>query len=361
MIWNPFKVAPQSFLGVDIGTSSIKIVELSRWGQKKRLENYGEIRAEALYEKPFRSFEKSTLTVSSNDVVRAISAILSESKMKTKKSFFSIPDFSSFFTTFKLPPMTEEELPQAVQYEARQHIPLPLSEITLDWQIIERGKNGFKILLVAVPNEIIQQYQDIAVKAKLELLALEAEVFGLARALVKPSKPLPDPSKETESLILADIGTRSTTISIIDGGVLKVSHSFDTAGNNFTDVVSKGLSVDYKEAETLKQEWGINPDLPEVSTRQLLLALIDLISEEIKKISHNFYRAENKQIQKVILAGGSALLPGLADYFSKTLEKPVEIANPFTDIYHPLILENLLKEMGPSFTIAVGLAIRGLE
>ena len=358
MIWNPFKKAPQSFLGVDIGTFSIKIVELSRWGQRKKLENYGEIQAESLYEKPFRTFEKSTLTVSGSDVVNAISAILSESRMKTKKAFFSIPDFSSFFTTFELPPMTEEELPQAVQYEARQHIPLPLSEITLDWQIVggekalaAKQQSGFKILLVAVPNEVIQQYQDIALEAKLELLSLEAEVFGPVRAL----------TKGTAAVTLVDIGARSSTINIVDGGILKVSHSFDTAGNDFTDVVSKGLGVDYREAEALKRKYGIKSNLQEVNTRELILPLIDLILDEIKKISQNFYRTENKEIQKVILVGGVAFLPGLADYFSETLGKPVEIANPFADIYYPPILENILKEMGPSFAIAVGLALRGLE
>jgi type IV pilus assembly protein PilM len=346
MIWNPFKAAPKSFLGVDIGTSSIKIVELSRSGKRKKLDNYGEMQATSLYEKPFRTFEKSTLTVSTQDVIRAIRGIIKEAKMQSRRAYFSIPDFSSFFTTLDLPPMTEEELPRAVEYQARQHIPLPLSEVTLDWQIIEEGK----VLLVAVPNEVIHQYQEIAKEATLELISLEAEVFSLARALVG-EKEFP--------VVLIDIGARSTTINIIEKGILKISHSFDTAGNDLTNVIAKGFNLDYKNAEEIKRKQGLNPE--EGSPRESLLPLVDLILTEIKKIIQSYFQSDKKEVQKIILAGGTARLPGLADYFSKNLGKSVVIANPFLDLYYPPILEELLKEMGPSYSIAVGAALYGLQ
>jgi len=193
MIWNPFKIAPKGFLGIDIGTSAIKIVEMSRAGKRRKLDNYGEMKAEALYEKPFRTFEKSTLSFSNRDVVRSLSAVLKEAGFKTNKAFFAIPDFSTFFTTISLPAMTDEEIPQAVDYEAPQHIPLPLQSVTLDWQIIEReagaaaGQETIKVLLVAVPKDVIQQYQQIAQAVGLELISMEAEVFSLSRALIGDS------------------------------------------------------------------------------------------------------------------------------------------------------------------------------
>jgi len=366
MFWNFFKIAPKSFLGVDIGTFSIKIVEVSRAGKRKKLENYGEIQAEALYEKPFRTFEQSTLTVSHKDVVRSINAVLREARIKSNQAYFSIPDFSSFFTTFTLPAMTEEELPQAVNYEAHQHIPLPLQEVTLDWQVIERKTMNqqkvtpFKILLVAVPNEVIQQYQEIAKDVKLELLSLEAEVFDLARALIGERE-------ENETVCLVDIGARSTTVSIIDKGVLKVSHSFDTSGNDLTDVISKGLNLDYQQAENAKKKYGLlasESATSDSAVKEAMLPLIDLILDEVKKISSSFNETEEigqKEIQKIILAGGTAFMPGLSQYFSKELQKPVVIADPFANIYYPPILEENLKAMGPSFAIALGSALRGLE
>ncbi len=358
MIWNPFKIAPKGFLGVDIGTFSIKIVEVSRAGKRRKLDNYGEIQAEALYQKPFRTFEKSTLTLSDKDIIRAITAVLKEAGMKSTKAFFSIPDFSTFFTTLTLPGMTDAELPQAVSYEARQHIPLPLADVTLDWQIIEReGANpqkpdSFKILLVAVPNDVIQQYQEIAQAAGLELLSLEAEVFGLVRALVGEEE-------KEGSVALIDVGARSTTINIIDKGMLKISHSFDTSGSDFTMLIAKGLNIDYPEAEELKKKYGLLPS--ESKTRESLQPFVDLILNEIKKILSSFYQTDRKEVKKVILAGASALMPGLADYFAESLKKPVEIANPFTNIYYPPILEETLKIMGAAYPIAVGTALRGLE
>ena len=344
MTWNPFEKTSGRFLGIDIGTYSIKVVELSQAGKRTKLDNYGEMSASALYEKSFRTFDKSTLSVSSSEVGKTIRAIIQEAKMKSRKAYFSIPDFSSFFTTLTLPSMAQEEIPQAVQYQARQHIPLPLSEVTLDWQLIGEGK----VLLVAVPTEVVYQYQKIARDSQLELLAMEAEVFSLTRSLVRQDK---DP------FILIDIGARSTTISIIDGGKLRNSHSFDVAGGDFTDNLSRGLYIDHKNAEEMKQQQG----LLSKENRGAFLPLVDMILEEAKRISHDYFLKEQSNIQKVTIAGGSANFPGLKEYFAENLAKTVEIANPFKDIYYPPVLETTLKKMGPSYAIAVGAALAGLS
>ena len=368
MIFKSF--LPKKSLGIDIGTSSIKLVELSAFRERKKLENYGEIKAEVLYQKPFRTFEKNTLLLSSRDIARAIQAVMEEANIKTRKTVFSIPDFSSFFTNFELPPMTKEELPQAVTYEARRHIPLPLGEVTIDWEVIEdrrplNQKKNLKILLVAVPNEVINQYREIARFSNLELLALEAEVFGLVRSLIL----IPEDEKRTLGLV--DIGAQTTTCSIIEKKVLKKSHSFDTSGDDLTDQVAKSLSVDYKMAEELKEKYGLQEiPLPRTMTtfqeearsiREILLPLIDIILREIENIVKNFYQVEGKGIEKFIIAGGSALIPGLKEYFQDSLKKEVEVANPFSKIFYPPILEKEIKKMGPSYAIAVGMALRGLE
>jgi len=117
-----------------------------------------------LYDKPFRTFERNTLVLSKQDIARVLKAILQEAKIQTKDALFSLPDFSSFFTHFELPPMTKEELPEAVAFEARRHVPLPLSEVTFDWQLLEgtfEQKTPLKILMVAVPKEIVNQYQEM--------------------------------------------------------------------------------------------------------------------------------------------------------------------------------------------------------
>ncbi|MBI2624781.1 MAG: type IV pilus assembly protein PilM [Candidatus Nealsonbacteria bacterium] len=354
-----FQVVPKSFLGIDIGTSAIKVVEISKWGNRNRLENYGEIRSEFLYQKQFRTFEKSTLTLSTADIAKGIKAIFEETGIKNKKAYMSLPDFASFFTWFELPPMTEEEVPQAVASAARQYIPLPLSEVTLDWQIIEgriERKTPLKVLLVAVPNEVINQFQEIASLTKIELHALEAEVFGLIRSVTMET--------DKDSLLLLDVGARSTTISVADGQVLKRTHSFDMAGTDFVDVISKSMGVDYQKAEELKKKYGISAidnKNEGIKVREVLLPLVDLIISEAGKISQNYFQIENKMIQKAVLAGGEALMPGFADYFSERLKISSAIANPFSNLFFTPILEKDLKLMGPGYAIAVGMALGGLE
>jgi type IV pilus assembly protein PilM len=374
MLWTPLEIIPKKSLGIDIGTSSIKIVELSRWGERRKLENYGEIASSALYQRPFRTFEKNTLSLSGQDVSRAIKAVIEEAKIKTCRAVFSLPDFSSFFTSFELPPMTEAELSQAVRHEASRYVPLPLAEVTLDWQVIEgefsnqahrqagQKKTKLKVLLVAVPNEVINQYRKIAETSGLKLLALEAEVFGLLRSLI---------GEEKKIVLLVDIGAQSTTSSIVEKGRLKMSYSFDMSGNELTKVISKGLGVDYKTAENLKERYGIltlpssagvlQPPSPAPEVREILLPLVDVILKEVEKISQNFYQTEGKEIQKIILAGASTSLPGLREYFQNYFKKEIETANPFSSLFYPPILEETLKEMGNSYAIAVGVALRGLE
>ena len=357
MVWNLFQLLiPKKFLGIDIGTSFVKMVEVSRFGNRRKLENYGSLPASVLYDKKFRTFEKSSLLFSSKDIARAITAIMEEAQIKTRQAIFSIPDFSTFFTNFELPSMSKEELHQAVRYEARQHVPLPLGEVTLDWQVIEgrttdERKTNLKILLVAVPNEVINQYREIAAISNLELFALEAEAFSLLRSLVGED--------EKGTLAIIDIGAQSTTCNIVEKKVLKISHSFDMGGNELAKIISKGLNVEYPEAEDLKNKYGISGEKEEV--KQVLLPLIDVILLEVQKIFDNFYRQGGKEVEKVILAGGIALMPGLKEYFAQTLKKETEIANSFSNLFYPPILEDTLKEMGPSYSIAVGTAIRGLE
>ena len=355
MVWFPFKIISKSFLGIDIGTFSIKAVEISKTGGKFKLENYGELMTEGLYKRPFRTFEKSALLLSSRDITKSIAAILKEAEIKTRKVNFSIPDFSTFFTWFDLPPMDKDEVPQAVKYEARRHIPVSVSEVTLDWQIVNARRSGrpdskLKILLVATPNEVISQYRQISELCRLDLRLLEAEVFGLCESLVKKG--------EKKVVALVDIGARSTTCSIVDAGVLKRSYSFDVSGSQLTENASHAMGVSYEEAEKAKRERGI---LKDGALRQVFLPLIDLVLIELKKISDNFYRTEAKRVEKVILAGGTALLPGLKDYFADQFDKETEIADPFADLFYPPALEEKIKKIGPSFAIAAGMALKGLK
>ena len=211
------------YLGIDIGAASVKVVEISAFGKRKKLENYAEFRLPSKNSLP-GLFHKKELVLLSDEASEILEALFKRAKIKKKKAVLSLPDFSTFFTTFSLPPMTEAEVPQAVEFEARHHIPLPLSEVVFDWQIIEKEKVlpgiKLKVLLVAVPNRVLEGYQRLANLAKLEIEGMEAEVFGLIRSSI--------PKKLSQKAVcLVDIGWESTTVSISRAKTLRLSHSFD--------------------------------------------------------------------------------------------------------------------------------------
>jgi len=351
MFKNPFKVVPKSFLGIDIGVSSVKVVELSRWGGKIELKNYGKVAISPFKARSLRTFRENSFLLSTKDISKVIRGILNEAKIKTREAIFTIPDFSTFFTTFELPPMTEPEIAEAVKFEARQHIPVPISDVVLDWYLIEGriGKKGtrMKILLVAIPIELISQYKSIAQSSQLQLKFIEAETFSLARAL----------AKNKDTVCLVDIGVQSTTVNIADEGILKVSHSIDLSGKDLTQALVRSLDVDMAKAEEIKRIKGLKDD----EEKDILMPLLNLIIIEVEKVIRDFHQINGKETKKIILSGGSALLPGLKDFFSSYLKKEVEIANPFLNVSYPPVLERKLKVMGPSFAVALGAALKGIK
>jgi type IV pilus assembly protein PilM len=352
---NPLKMFfPKKMLGIDIGTGSIKIVELSRWGQGKTLENYGEIKSASLYREPFRNEEKGSYLLSNYFVSRAVRAVLDEARIKTKAVVFSIPDFSTFCTSLDLPPMTLKEIPEAIYYTAPQYIPLPITETTLDWKIISGTpgdkKSNIKVFLVAIPNQVIQDYQKVAQFAGLELYAVEAEALALAKSLV---------GEKRDCICVVDIGVQSTTINIVYKKILKNSYSFDFAGGQLTHAISSVLGLGHIEADNIKSREGLTSKEKNIS--DTLYLLIDPLLVEIKKIMADHLIQEGKEIDMIYLTGGTSALPGLQQYFQETLKKKVEIPNGFSDLLYPPILSKTLEKMAPSFSVSIGAALEGLD
>ncbi len=349
-----FNIFPKKMVGIDIGTSSLKIVELSRFGGGKTLENYGQIQSASLYKDALAGNQKGSYLLSSDFVARAIRGVLDEAKIKTKAAIFSIPDFSTFCTSFDIPYMTEKEIPEAIHYNASQYITLPVSEVTLDWVVIPSGTPGknapMRIFLVAVPNQVVQEYQTVAKMAGLSLYALEAEALGIARALAKNNKG---------TVCVVDIGVQSSTINIVDKGFLKKSYSFNFNSSQLGRTVASTLGVGVDEAEAIKNKDGLM--YPRQDVAKTLYLLIDPLLIEVKNVCAEFFSLEQKEVSQIYLTGGTANLPGLKEYFAESLKKEVSIPNCFSDFLYPPILEQTLRQMSGSFSVAVGMALRGLE
>lgn len=349
----------QNSLGIDIGTKVIRAVEISGSKGKLTLENYGEVNLDVACKQFFRSFDRKNLNPAVNNIAVAIAAIIAETGINTKKVVFSLPDFATFFTTFELPPMSKKEIANAIGFEARKYIPLPLSELVLDWQLMNKEslKENNKVLVMAVPKVIVEQYKTIAEQAGLELTALEAEAMALKRAVIKENDP---------PTCLLEVGFQSTNINIVDEGFMKMSFSFDMAGKDLTYSLSQTLNIPAGEAEVMKKTEGLT-DSGETKISHILIPILSIISEKAKTVIRDFENKEGKKVEKVILAGGTSMMPGIQEYFDKSLNQDasqvlkVEIAEPFKNIVYPSVLEKKMKEINSNYAIALGEALRKFE
>lgn len=343
-------------LGIDIGASSIKIVEVSLAGEKKTLENYVEFKLPHHDSSPLKTFYGESLLLLSDEVADILQAVLKKAKIKERRAAFAIPDFSTFFTTFDLPPMTETEIPQAIEFEARHHIPLPLEEVTFDWQIIEKQQVSpgvkLKVLLVAVPNNVLNGYQRMATLCNFNVQGMEAEVFGFIRSSVTGGR-------YWGPVCLVDIGWQSTTVSIVDKKVLRVSHSFDLSGTGLTRTLSKALQVGIEEAEELKTKYGLDPSRPDIAN--VVSQELNALAVEVERVYQEFERTSGQKVEVIILTGGTTAMFGLREYFEGYFQKQVHQVNPFSSLTYPPILKERLTEMAPSFAVAVGVAMMGME
>ncbi len=350
MINVPFLKNPSGgSLGIDIGTHSIKIVELSGGINNVVLENYGEVFLRDFMNKSPVKGSAGSFLYSSSEIAEALKYLLNEMGVKSKRAYFVLPDFVSFFTSFNLPPMKKEEISSAVEFHSRQYIPLPISEVALDW-FIDNSKEGedVKVNLVAVPNEVVDQYQEVANLAGIDIISLESEMFALARAFTR---------NEDGIVAVADIGEQSTLLVIGEKGKLKTTHSLEIAGNILIEQVAKSADIEYNEARELIMAYGI----AEESIRRIVASLANSLFLEISRVINIFEKKENRKIKEVIVAGGFSLLPGVLGYAKEQIDKKVVAKNCFDAIKYPDALHEELMQISPSHVIAMGAALIDIE
>ncbi len=343
-----------TFLGVDIGTSSIKIVQLTRKGSKYKLDTYGEIhlfsRGDA------GEFEEASLRVLDDQVADLIIKIIKESGAEAKKTAMSVPVFSSFSTVIEMLDLSKNELKKAIEFQARQYIPVPMDQVSLSSTIIEREKkeegskvNKIQVLLVAIPNEVKSKYSNISMLSGVDLVALEMETFPMARSIAKGIK---------SPVLIIDVGSKSTNYCIVDNGFVRLSHNYDISGVAITKAFLKITQGDYKKAEELKKAMGLKMTPAQKEDAKDVFRTIDGVLAETERIMNVYFNKSNHRISEVFLSGGSANMLGLSEYFEEKLKIKASVADPFSGLIYPEELQKTLKNIGPSFSVAVGLAMR---
>ena len=267
-------------------------------------------------------------------------------KIKTKRFIFSLPESKTFLNVFELPEgLKEGEIANFVKSRASEIFPFSLKEIYFDY----RMKENF-IILVAAQKEIVNSYLEIFKICRLQPIVLENESMAWDRVFGEKEK----------TILIVDIGAKTTNLVLFEEGELRLSFSMETAGNKFSQAISDKLNIPLKRAEDIKRRVGLNPEMEKGRIFLILQKEVLEIVEEIRKVESYFSQKTGKEIEKIILIGGSSLLPYLKEYLSENLEKKVLIGDPFKKINIEILKETLKIE--PIFySTAVGLALRGLE
>lgn len=351
------------FVGVDFATSSIKVVELSYKDQHVHLENYGIVELDLLDQDEQR--HGSTISSYDEKINSALKKLIEKMNLKGgSPAYVSIPGFSGLITIIELPDMQKEELSRAIQFEAHKYIPSSLDEIAMSWEVIEhieapkelaqnigsQGGKRIKVLLVAAPKKEIEHYDKLVLGANLHVSAIELETFSIARSLV---------GDDTGNFFIIDIGSRATNMILVEKGVVRVNRNIDAGGNEITTAISDIMSISRKRAEIFKTA---DKDLINDKESALIIPVLELIAGESKRILTT-YKEKNKNvaIDGIFLSGGTARMKGLEEYFTRSLGVPVALGNPWRRVSFKDEAAPLVKELGTSFSVAIGLALRGME
>lgn len=360
------KESTNSAVGIDIGSSSIKIVEIKKKGGKAVLETYG-----AIALGPYAGVEMGRVTnLPEEKIIEALNEVLKESGVTTPSSALSVPVQSSLIFTIQLPAqIKDEEMKAIVSTEARKYIPVPITEVSLDYFILPKKEPSFEeehlpqlqendgvekqdVLVVAIQNDAIARLRSVVAGSKLDAGFFEVEIFSSVRANFE---------HELSPVLLVDLGASRTKISLVEFGVVKGYHTVNRGGADITDSISKSLSIPYEKAEESKKEFGLYGDPKEPKMADVIKVHIDYIFSETNNVLLGYEKKYNRAISKIIFSGGGSLLKGLTEVASNNFKAEIAIGKPFSKAGIPVFLEKVFETTGPEFAVAVGLALRKLQ
>ncbi len=381
---------PTSYLGVDLGGSSLKIVELKSVNNRPQLVTYG------LIDETYNIIKDDSASARA-EVARHLKELTKSSRVSTDKVVSALPSYSVFSSIISLPAMSKKELISAVRWEAKKFVPIPLEEMILDWEVLEQGesaedtrgeqaaedahddeaeekaaeedsdkdqkkkkpsmssgdKKSIKVLLTAAPKNLVNRYVEVFKQVDLQLVGLETESFALERCLI---------GNDSSPIMIIDIGNNATSIIIFSGGVPILNRSIDVGGASISNKLVEVMGLNQEQAEQYKRDMGTSmagqkiSDLP-----QPVAHVVNSVINEIRYIL-NIYQNQNRQhIKKIILTGGSAFLANLTENIEDVFNIKSFVGDPWARVVHPVEIDGLLKGLGPRMSVSIGLAMREIS
>ena len=338
------------FFGLDIGTHSIKVVQIRRENKRFILQAFGKA------DTPPNSLS-SDAPLDQNALAAAIKSVVKDAKITTANVTTAFPESAIFTRVIEVPVMSDKELANAIQWEAEQYIPLPLKDVKLSWQVLSRpsGKDPnekMNVFLVAAPVTLIERYLSLLKEAKLNPIAFETETIAIKRALV-------DGREAGPTTLLISIGATTTDLSIVSGGTISFTRSIATGGSALARAIAQDLGFEMGQAEEYKKNYGLVEDQLEGKIMQAIKPVFDIITSEIDR-AILFYQTRHATdpIKRVVLVGGTANLPGMVVYLATTIGLEVQIGSPWQNVEIPAALQQRVKSDETSYAVAVGLAMK---
>lgn len=358
-----------SAVGIDIGSSSIKVVEIKKKGGKAVLETYG-----AIALGPYADMDAGRVTnLPIEKVILALKEVLKQSSVENNSVAFSIPIQSSLIFTIDLPAnIAEAQIATIVPIEARKYIPVPITEVSIDYFILPKKEASFSemnaganqagtsnipeqkisVLVIATQNDAVAKYRSLAGECNLNASFLEIEIFSSIRANFE---------HELSPVLLIDFGASRTKLSIVEFGLVKSYHTIDRGGADISNSIATSLNISFAEAEKMKKEFGFFGNPAEKSLSDIIKVHIDDIFSETNNVLLSYEKKYDRTISKIIFTGGGSLLKGLKEVATSNFQTEIEVGHPFSKVGAPEFLEKVLETMGPEFAVALGLALRKLQ
>ncbi len=364
-----------SVVGVDIGSSAIKVVQLRRDRGRVILETYGEI---ALG--PYTGTEVGRSThLQTPELTQALKDVITEANVTATSAGVSVPFSSSLTSVIEMPKMPAEQLAHMVPLEARKYIPANINEVMLDWFVIPddpekeewnrarslaaedeakpQGSDKAEVLLVAIHNEVLSTFQTVTQEAGLNVGFYELEVFGVVRSSL---------AHGIAPVMVIDIGAATTKVYVVERGIVRFSHLVNMGSQELTLGVSRALGWNFERAERMKRELGLvvregSDSEQDAKVKDALLSTLGRIFSEINRVLLSYEKKYGRNVSRVVLTGGGSSMVGIEEYASELLSMDVERSQPFEKVQTPAFLEEVLKEVGPEFAVAVGMALRRIQ
>ena len=340
----------KKLIGLDIGTSLIRVASIKRTGQQFFLESIATDPAPKIG-------VASDLDTELEALSQQILKMFESSNIKTRDVALSLPENQVYTKVIEMPELSTRELAASLKFEMEQYIPLPIDKVKTDWEILgkndDEGRATMNVMLVAAPISLLAKYQKVMDGAHLTAEIVETEIISVYRSLM-PTLMSP------YSNMIVHIGATSTTVALVRGGVIKMIFSIGLGGIALTRSISLDLGIDMSQAENYKNAYGMNTEAFEGKIAATIQPVFDSIVADIKKGLLSFREKNNNEsIKQVILSGGSAHVPGLDIFLTNALSTQVVFGSAFT-AYNIQNVPEELSIRAPSYNVVLGLALRSL-